>query len=65
VRDLFHRARQSRPAVIFLDEIDTIVGKREFGGDNSDPVRDRLLAALLNEMDGVETADSVLVVVSY
>ncbi|RKP25507.1 P-loop containing nucleoside triphosphate hydrolase protein [Syncephalis pseudoplumigaleata] len=63
VRDLFHRARQSRPAVIFLDEVDALVGKRELGGDGSgDPVRDRLLAALLNEMDGVETADSVLVV---
>ncbi|KAI8054348.1 P-loop containing nucleoside triphosphate hydrolase protein [Syncephalis plumigaleata] len=69
VRELFHRARQSRPAVIFLDEVDAIVGKRELGSNgsssssgSSDPVRDRLLAALLNEMDGVETADSVLVV---
>ncbi|KAI9599053.1 P-loop containing nucleoside triphosphate hydrolase protein [Syncephalis fuscata] len=62
VRDLFYRARQSVPAVIFLDEVDALVGKRDLGGGSSDAVRDRLLAALLNEMDGVETADAVLVV---
>ena len=64
VRDLFHRARQSIPAVIFLDEVDALVGKRDLGGHSSDAVRDRLLAALLDEMDGVEAADSVLVIVS-
>jgi transitional endoplasmic reticulum ATPase len=51
--------------VIFLDEIDALVGKRDLGdgGSSSDPVRDRVLTTLLTEMDGIETANSVLVVV--
>ncbi|RKP09240.1 P-loop containing nucleoside triphosphate hydrolase protein [Thamnocephalis sphaerospora] len=64
VREVFHRARLSAPAVVFLDEVDALVGKRDLGngGGSSDPVRDRVLTTLLNEMDGVEAADSVLVV---
>ncbi|RKP33727.1 P-loop containing nucleoside triphosphate hydrolase protein, partial [Dimargaris cristalligena] len=61
LRDLFRRARASSPAVIFLDEIDTIVGKRHMeaggsgGGGGADNVQERILTMLLTEMDGVES----------
>ncbi|KAJ1675752.1 hypothetical protein EV182_000650 [Spiromyces aspiralis] len=64
--ELFHKARASSPAIIFLDEVDTIVGSRDFSGtgsnSGSDGVQERILSTLLNEMDGVEDAKNVLVV---
>ncbi|KAI9273575.1 P-loop containing nucleoside triphosphate hydrolase protein [Sporodiniella umbellata] len=64
VRTTFQRARSSAPAIVFLDEIEAIVGKRNMGqgGSSGDSVQERVLSTLLNEMDGVESADSVLVV---
>jgi transitional endoplasmic reticulum ATPase len=68
VRDLFNRARSSAPSVIFFDEVDAIVGKRALesgAGDSSsrDPVCERVLSTLLNEMDGIETSEGLLIVV--
>lgn len=65
VRTTFQKARASAPAIIFLDETEAIVGKRNMGngGSNGDSVQERVLSTLLNEMDGVESAESVLVVV--
>ncbi|KAJ3073739.1 hypothetical protein HDU98_000802 [Podochytrium sp. JEL0797] len=65
VRALFHRARLSAPSVIFLDEIDAIVGSRDLsggGGGTRDPTQESVLSTLLNEMDGIEAAKDVLVV---
>ncbi|KAF9926428.1 hypothetical protein FBU30_003993 [Linnemannia zychae] len=68
VRETFHQARLSAPSIIFFDEIDTIVGKRNFsaggsGGDSGgDSVQERVLSTMLNEMDGVENATGVLIV---
>ncbi|CEP16301.1 hypothetical protein [Parasitella parasitica] len=64
VRTTFQKARASAPAIIFLDETEAIVGKRNMGngGSSGDSVQERVLSSLLNEMDGVESADSVLVV---
>ena len=70
VRALFARARTSAPSVIFLDELDGLVGQRSVGGDGGggEPsVHDRLLTQLLAEMDGLQAgaggkADSVAVV---
>lgn len=57
VRDIFQCARMTCPSVIFFDEIDSIVGKRssEFGvgASSGDSVQERVLSALLNEMDGI------------
>ncbi|KAF7728108.1 hypothetical protein EC973_006623 [Apophysomyces ossiformis] len=64
VRTTFQKARATAPAIIFLDETEAIIGKRNMGngGSNSgDSVQERVLSTLLNEMDGVETAESVLV----
>lgn len=71
VRSTFARARAGAPSIVFFDEVDAIVGKRSLGdaaksgGKSGDSVQERVLSALLNEMDGIETAKDVLVVVSY
>ncbi|CDH52954.1 aaa family cdc48 subfamily [Lichtheimia corymbifera JMRC:FSU:9682] len=66
IRTAFRKARASAPAIIFLDETETMAGKRDMGhgsnGGGGDSVQERVLSTLLNEMDGVETAASVLVV---
>ncbi|KAL1936322.1 hypothetical protein VTP01DRAFT_456 [Rhizomucor pusillus] len=65
IRTTFQKARASAPAIIFLDETEAIVGKRNMGSGGSssgDSVQERVLSTLLNEMDGVETAGSVLIV---
>ncbi|KAI7826824.1 P-loop containing nucleoside triphosphate hydrolase protein [Kickxella alabastrina] len=62
LRAVFRQARASAPAVVFLDEIESMVGKRlkESVGDS---VQERILSTILNEMDGVDGAmDGVLVV---
>ncbi|KAJ2510221.1 hypothetical protein GGI11_005569 [Coemansia sp. RSA 2049] len=61
VRSVFRQARAAAPSVVFLDEVDAVVGRRTVGG-SEDSVRDRVLATLLNEMDGVEDARGVVVV---
>lgn len=58
VRELFELARQRSPAVIFIDEIDAMVGKR---GQNTG-VSERVLSTFLNEMDGVSALNDVVVV---
>lgn len=63
MRELFKRARLAAPAIIFLDEIDSIVGSRTDAGSGSrDDVRERVLSTLLNEMDGFERMAGVVVV---
>ncbi|WP_433758526.1 AAA family ATPase [Nocardia sp. CA-135398] len=59
VRELFQRARDSAPSLIFLDEVDALAPRR---GRNSDSgVGDRVVAALLTELDGVEPLRDVVV----
>lgn len=63
IRDTFKRARASTPALIFLDEVDTVVGNRNGADeDQSGGVQARVLSTLLNEMDGVESAQGILVI---
>lgn len=49
---VFQRARAGAPALIFLDEIDSIIGKRS-DGTSQRGVQERVLSTLLNEMDGI------------
>ncbi len=59
LREIFRKARQASPCIIFFDEIDALLPKRGLG--SSDPVGDRVLAQFLAEMDGVEELNGVLV----
>jgi SpoVK/Ycf46/Vps4 family AAA+-type ATPase len=54
-----------RPSVIFIDEIDALVCKREFSGDSEGGpgVSERVLATLLNELDGIESVSDLLLIV--
>ncbi|OQS01342.1 AAA family ATPase [Achlya hypogyna] len=64
IRQVFRDARAATPAIIFMDEIDAIVSKREFaeGGSGGSGMALRVLSTLLNEMDGVEATDGLLVI---
>ncbi|XP_062558936.1 ATPase family gene 2 protein homolog B [Armigeres subalbatus] len=53
---LFNQARLSAPAVIFLDEIDSLVGNRGMQGVRTNDVHIRVLSTLLTEMDGIGTS---------
>jgi transitional endoplasmic reticulum ATPase len=59
IRDIFRKARQASPCVIFFDEIDSIAPRRGSGGDGH--VAERVVAQLLCELDGVEDLQGVLV----
>ncbi|CAK1540798.1 unnamed protein product [Leptosia nina] len=58
VRDLFTKARQVAPSIIFFDEMDAIGGERGSGEAN---VHERVLAQLLTELDGVVPLKSVTI----
>ncbi|MBY6367450.1 AAA family ATPase [Rhodococcoides corynebacterioides] len=59
VRELFRRARDSAPSLIFLDEVDALAPRRGQSSDSG--VGDRVVAALLTELDGVEPLRDVVV----
>ncbi|WP_216210144.1 AAA family ATPase [Amycolatopsis aidingensis] len=59
VRELFRRAAEAAPALVFLDEIDALAPRRGQSGDSG--VSDRVVAALLTELDGVEPMRDVVV----
>jgi cell division protease FtsH len=61
VRDLFADARKRSPAIIFIDEIDAIGGRRGPGGFGSNDEREQTLNQLLSDMDGFEPGNSVVV----
>lgn len=61
VRDLFTKARQAAPCVIFMDEIDTLAPARgQFNGDSG--VSDRVVGQLLTELDGLQGCPNVLLI---
>jgi transitional endoplasmic reticulum ATPase len=60
VRELFRRASDAAPALIFLDEIDALAPRRGQSSDSG--VADRVVAALLTELDGAEPLRDVIVV---
>lgn len=60
VRELFRRAREAAPTLIFLDEVDALAPVRGQATDGG--TTDRVVAALLTELDGIETLRNVVVV---
>lgn len=59
VRELFKRARDSAPSLIFLDEVDALAPRRGQSFDSG--VTDRVVAALLTELDGIDPLRDVVV----
>jgi transitional endoplasmic reticulum ATPase len=59
IREVFRRARQSAPCVIFFDEIDSIAPIRGIGGESM--VTERVVSQLLTELDGIQSLQGVVV----
>ena len=59
VREVFRKARQAAPTILFFDEIDSLVPVR--GTGDSSHVSERVLGQFLSEMDGIEELKGVLV----
>jgi cell division protease FtsH len=62
VRDLFKRAREQSPAVIFVDEIDAVGRQRGIGLGGGNDEREQTLNQILVEMDGFGTDTNVIVI---
>jgi transitional endoplasmic reticulum ATPase len=60
VREIFKKARQAAPTILFLDEIDSIVPRRGPGYSDG-RVTERVISQLLTEMDGIEELKGVIV----
>ena len=61
LRDIFRKARQTAPTIIFFDEIDALFPRRYSGGDGS-RVKEGMVNQLLAEMDGLEGLRDVVVI---
>ena len=61
LREFFALGRATSPAILFIDELEAIVGSREAAG-GGDEVQQRVLSTLLNEMDGVAALSQVLLI---
>jgi transitional endoplasmic reticulum ATPase len=59
VRELFRRARDSAPSLVFLDEVDALAPRRGQSFDSG--VTDRVVASLLTELDGIDPLRDVVV----
>jgi transitional endoplasmic reticulum ATPase len=61
IREVFSKARENAPTVIFFDEIDSIAGERGRNASDSG-VGERMVSQLLTELDGLETLEDVVVI---
>jgi len=59
VREVFKKAKQAAPTILFFDEIDSLVPRRGAGGDSM--VTERVISQFLTELDGLEELKGVLV----
>jgi len=62
VRDLFANARKQAPAIVFIDEIDSIGRKRGAGLGGGHDEREQTLNQMLNEMDGFDPTEGIVVI---
>ncbi len=61
IREIFRKARQAAPCIIFLDEVDALVPRRGSGGSNSH-VTENVVSQILTEIDGLEELNNVLII---
>jgi transitional endoplasmic reticulum ATPase len=59
IREIFKKAKQASPCIIFLDEIDSIAPRRSLSSDSK--TSERMVNQLLTSMDGIESLENVLV----
>jgi cell division protease FtsH len=62
VRDMFEQGKKNAPCLIFIDEIDAVGRSRGTGMGGGHDEREQTLNALLVEMDGIETAEGVIII---
>ncbi len=61
VREIFRKARQAAPCIIFFDEVDALVPRRGSGGSDSH-VTENVVSQILTEIDGLEELHNVLII---
>jgi len=61
IREVFRKARMAAPAIVFLDEIDSLTPRRGMGMSDSG-VSERVISQLLTEMDGITTLQDIVVI---
>jgi transitional endoplasmic reticulum ATPase len=61
VREIFRKARQAAPCIIFLDEVDALVPRRG-SGESGSHVTENIVSQILTEIDGLEELHNVLIV---
>ncbi|WP_231182698.1 CDC48 family AAA ATPase [Haladaptatus sp. DYF46] len=62
VREVFSKARENAPTVVFFDEIDSIATERGRDGGGGTQVSERVVSQLLTELDGLEELEDVVVI---
>ena len=62
IREVFRKARQASPCVVFFDELDSVAPRRSSSGSGDSHVGDRLVSQLLTEMDGLQDLKGVVVI---
>jgi transitional endoplasmic reticulum ATPase len=62
VREVFRKARQASPCVVFFDELDSVASRRTSSAAGDSHVGDRIVSQLLTEMDGLEDLKGVVVI---
>lgn len=62
IKQLFKKAKKHKPCIIFIDEFDSIGERRNYTGTGVDKENNRIVTAMLNEMDGFEAQDGILVI---
>ena len=60
VREIFRKARQTSPTILFFDEIDSLAPRRNAGSDSK--VSERVVNQMLTEMDGLESLNDVVII---
>ncbi|MDA2926033.1 CDC48 family AAA ATPase [Acidobacteria bacterium AH-259-G07] len=61
IRDIFKKAKQASPTILFFDEIDAVVPIRGLGGGDSTRTTERVISQFLIELDGIEELKGVVV----
>ncbi len=62
VREMFRKARQTSPTILFFDEIDALVPRRGRGDNDGNHSSEKIVNQMLTEIDGLESLNDVLVI---